>query len=62
MKDKFPDSIPDIIRQRGLSTDRQIYLYHKIRQDCSDPTKDRVCPKQDCPLLPEPSVQQSDNE
>ena len=62
MKDKLPDSMPDIIKPRGLSTDRQVYLYDKIRQYCSDSSKDRVCPKPDHPFVPEPFMQQTYNE
>ena len=29
----------------GLSEDRKLYLYEKIRQYCSDATKDQVCSK-----------------
>ena len=37
--------LPDIVVPPGLSLERQWYLYDKIREFCSDITKDDVCPK-----------------
>ena len=45
VKNKLPLNMPDIIQPKGLSLDRRGYLYEKIRQYCSDPSKDKVCPK-----------------
>lgn len=42
--------LPDIIVPPGLSTERQWYLFEKIREYCSDATKDIVCPKPAQPL------------
>ena len=42
-------NLPDIITPPGLSLQRQWYLFEKIRDFCSDATKDEVCPK---PLQP----------
>ena len=49
----FPSAndLPDIIVPPGLSLERQWYLFQKIREFCSDSTKDEVCPK---PLEPLP--------
>ena len=45
-KNRMPDKteLPNLITPVGLSTDRQWYLYNKIREYCSDTTKDLVCP------------------
>ena len=38
-------NLPPVIIPQGLSLERQWYLYDKIREFCSDETKDLVCPK-----------------
>ena len=45
------DDLPDIITPRGLSADRQWYLYEQIRPYCPDEDKDTTCPK---PRVPKP--------
>ena len=40
-----PNDLPEIIVPNGLSPERQLYLYEKIREFCTDSTKDLVCPK-----------------
>ena len=35
---------PEVIPAKGLSPDRQWYLYDQIRQFCPESTKDLVCP------------------
>ena len=48
-KDRMPKDkteLPSSINPVGLSTDRKWYLCNKIREYCSDTTKDLVCP---CP-------------
>lgn len=45
-----PNDLPEIIVPPGLSIKRQWYLYEKIREFCSDATKDEVCPKPSQPL------------
>ena len=42
--------LPDFITPAGLSLQRQWYLFEKIREFCSDATKDEVCPKPSQPL------------
>ena len=44
---------PDEIQPRGLSLERQWYLYDKIREYCSHETRDLVCPH---PEHPRPSA------
>jgi len=43
--------LSDIIVPPGLSIERQRYLYEKIREYYSYPTKDITCPKPSQPLL-----------
>ena len=38
------ESGPDVIPPKGLSLNRQWYLFDQIRQFCPDGTKDLVCP------------------
>ena len=45
------NNLPELIVPPGLSLERQWYLFQKIREFCSDATKDEVCPK---PLQPLP--------
>ena len=42
--------LPSVIAPPGLSLERQWYLFEKIREYCSDATKDAVCPKPSRPL------------
>lgn len=54
MKDNWvpdPNELPDIIPAKGLSTERQWYLYDQIRQFCPDSRKDLTCPE---PSVPKP--------
>ena len=37
--------LPPVIVPNGLSLERQWYLFDKIREFCSDESKDLVCPK-----------------
>ena len=39
--------MPELLTPNGLSNKRKWYLYEKIRQYCSDESKDIVCPKPD---------------
>ena len=39
------DELPGVVVPNGLSLERQWYLFDKIREFCSDETKDLVCPK-----------------
>ena len=43
---------PELILPRGLSLEREYYLYDKIAEYCSEETRDQVCPK---PQFPWPS-------
>ena len=45
-KDTRPlrNQLPTTIKPRGLSLERRWYLYEKIREYCSQATKDLVCP------------------
>ena len=45
------DDLPSVIPPRGLSADRQWYLYEQIRPYCPDEDKDTTCPK---PTVPKP--------
>lgn len=40
--------LPDIIIPPGLSDERKVYLYEKIREYVSDEAKDIVCPRPSC--------------
>ena len=40
-----PHRLPSQVVPDGLSTDRQYYLYDKIREFCPDYAKDLVCPQ-----------------
>ena len=44
--DWFPSSteLPEVITPRGLSADRQWYLYDEIREFCPGYCQDVVCP------------------
>lgn len=49
-KDKTPwdassDDLPATVMPTGLSEERQVYLYEKIREYCSPSCRDLVCPK-----------------
>ena len=45
------DNLPDVIPPRGLSAERQWYLYEQIRPFCPDHDKDTTCP---LPSVPKP--------
>ena len=45
------DELPAVVPPRGLSTERQWYLYDSIRQFCPDNDMDTVCP---LPSVPKP--------
>ena len=40
-----PNDLPQTVVPNGLSPERKLYLYEKIREFCTDSTKDLVCPK-----------------
>ena len=40
-----PNDLPEIVVPNCLSPERQLYLHEKIREFCTDSTKDLVCPK-----------------
>jgi len=42
--------LPTVIRPPGLSLERQWYLYNKIREFCSEESRDLVCPEPATPL------------
>ena len=44
--------LPEIIEPKGLSVERQWYLYEHIREFCPDEDKDVTCPK---PSVPKPN-------
>ena len=46
------DMLPDLVQPRGLSPERQWYLYHKIREFCPPSARDATCP---LPSVPNPS-------
>lgn len=48
-----PAELPQLLYPSGLSNERQWYLYEKIRDFCSDDTKDIVCP---LPCMPRSSA------
>ena len=50
------DTLPDIVQPRGLSPERQWYLYHKIREFCPLSAQDATCP---LPSVPNPSSRYS---
>ena len=37
--------LPLVISPPGMSAEQQWYLYEHMRQYCSPPTKDNVCPR-----------------
>ena len=43
------EDFPELVLPSGLSDARQWYLFQKIRDFCSDETKDIVCPLPSCP-------------
>ena len=45
-----PAELPQLLYPTGFSNERQWYLYEKIRDFCSDDTKDIVCP---LPCMPQ---------
>lgn len=44
----LPSDLPEIVVPNGLTSERQLYLYEKIREFCTDSTKDLVCPRPSC--------------
>ena len=48
----FPDILPEVVQPRGLTAERQWYLYEKIREFCPGAPKDKTCP---LPSVPKPS-------
>ena len=48
----FPDILPEVVQPRGLTAERQWYLYEKIREFCPGASKDKTCP---LPSVPKPS-------
>ena len=49
----LPSSMPPVIPPKGLTADRQWYLYDRIREFCPDNCKDKACPK---PSMPKPAA------
>ena len=45
------DKLPPLVPPKGLSNERQWYLYDKIRRYCRDECKDLTCPLPDTPRL-----------
>ena len=43
-----PSDLPEIVVPNGLTPEQQLYLYEKIREFCTDSTKDLVCPRPSC--------------
>ena len=43
-------NLPPVIDPPGLSLERQWYLYNKIREFCSEDTRDMMCPQPSTPL------------
>lgn len=41
-------TLPDIVTPPGLSDERKVYLYEKIREYVADEVKDIVCPRPSC--------------
>ena len=41
---EIPSNLPPLIIPKGLSLERQWYLFNKIREFCSEDTQDLVCP------------------
>ena len=50
------DELPPVVPPKGLTSERQWYLYDKIRRYCRDECKDLTCP---LPDTPRPSSRQS---
>ena len=46
-------TLPPVAEPAGLSSDRQWYLYNKIRPFCLDRAMDTICP---CPSIPPPAA------
>ena len=40
----FMDILPEVVQPRGLTAERQWYLYEKIREFCPGASKDKTCP------------------
>ena len=54
VKDKWspdPAEYPSVVTPKGLSVERQWYLYEKIREFCPEEDKDSTCPR---PTVPQP--------
>ena len=50
------DELPPVVSPKGLTSERQWYLYDKIRRYCRDECKNLTCP---IPDTPRPSSRQS---
>ena len=46
-----PNDLPSLVPPKGLSAERQWYLYESIRPFCPDSDKDTTCPLPDVPRL-----------
>ena len=44
------DELPPVVPPKGLTSERQWYLYDKIRRYCRDECKDFNCPLPDTPV------------
>ncbi len=47
-----PDELPPLVTPKGLSVERQWYLFEKIREFCPESDQDITCPK---PSVPKPT-------
>ena len=43
------ETLPEQLHPKGLSSERQWYLYDKIRQYCAEDSKNKTCPLPDIP-------------
>ena len=48
----LPSKMPPMVPPKGLTAERQWYLFQKIREFCPDNGKDKTCP---LPEVPKPS-------
>ena len=60
----FPDILPEVVQPRGLTAERQWYLFEQIREFCPEASKDKTCQLSSTPKpssasnTPVPSVPQ----
>ena len=53
-KGPCPAGLPSVVPAKGLSVERQAYLYKEIREFCREGTEDEVCPQP--PQMPAPVI------